>query len=110
MFSPELKKGSVELMVLSVIEDEDRHGYQIGKLIESRSGGQVQFHVTSLYPVLYRMENRGWIKGRWVEKPGTRRRCFYSVTAEGARVLASKRKTWQAFTVAVNQVIGVSHA
>jgi PadR family transcriptional regulator PadR len=110
MFSPELKKGSVELMVLSVIEDEPRHGYEIGKLIEIRSGGQIQFHITSLYPVLYRMENRGWIKGRWVEKEGVRRRCYYRLTKEGEQVLGRERKKWQAFTAAVNEVIGTSHA
>jgi len=110
MFSSEQKKGSVELMVLSVIEDDPRHGYEIGKLIETRSGGQIQFHITSLYPVLYRMENRGWIAGRWVEQEGVRRRCYYRLTKEGRKVLARERKSWQAFTVAVNQVIGVSHA
>ena len=110
MFSPEQKKGSVELMVLSVIEDEPHHGYEIGKLIETRSGGQIQFHLTSLYPVLYRMENRGWIKGRWVEKEGVRRRCYYRLTKEGSQILARERKSWQAFTLAVNQVIGLSHA
>ena len=110
MFSPEMKKGSVELMVLSVIEDEPRHGYEIGTLIETRSGGEIQFHLTSLYPVLYRMENRGWIHGRWVEKEGVRRRCYYQLTDEGHRILARERKQWQAFTVAVNQVIGLSHA
>ena len=110
MFSPEMKKGSVELMVLSMIEDEPRHGYEIGKLIETRSGGQIQFHITSLYPVLYRMENRGWISGRWVEKEGVRRRCYYQMTKEGRGILKRERRQWQAFTVAVNQVIGVSHA
>jgi len=110
MFSPELKKGSVELMVLSVIEGEPRHGYDIGKLIEIRSGGKIQFHITSLYPVLYRMENRGWIKGRWVEKEGVRRRCYYHLTKEGEKVLAGERRKWEAFTAAVNEVIGLNHA
>lgn len=110
MFSPELKKGSVELMVLAVIEDHARHGYEIGKRIESRSGGQIQFNVSSLYPVLYRMEEKGWIKGRWVERAGERRRCFYSLSEEGRRVLERQRRTWEAFTVAVNRVVGVSRA
>lgn len=110
MFSPEMKKGSVELMVLSLIEDEPRHGYDIGRLIEERSGGQIQFHVTSLYPVLYRMEKRGWIKGRWVEKKGERRRCYYRLTAEGEKVLERQRVRWAAFTAAVERVIGASHA
>jgi transcriptional regulator len=100
----------VELLVLSVIEDEPRHGYEIGSLIETRSGGQIQFHLTSLYPVLYRLENRGWISGRWVEKEGVRRRCYYRLTKEGRRMLAKERERWQAFTVAVNKVTGLSHA
>jgi len=110
VFSPELKKGSVELMVLAVIEDRARHGYEIGKLIESRSGGQIQFNISSLYPVLYRMEEKGWITGRWVERAGERRRCFYSLSEEGRRVLERQRRTWEAFTVAVNRVVGVSRA
>lgn len=110
MFSAELKKGSVELMVLAAIEDRDRHGYEIGKLIESRSGGLMRFNVSSLYPVLYRMEERGWISGRWVEAPGKRRRCHYSLSKEGRRILARERRTWEAFAAAVAQVVGVSHA
>ena len=110
MFTPELKKGSVELLVLSLLTDQARHGYEIGKLIAYRSGGGLQFRVSSLYPVLYRMEKRGWIKGRWVEKEGERRRCFYSLTQKGMRALKSKRQTWAAYTDAVNQVIGLGHA
>ena len=110
MFSPELKKGSVELMVLAVLEDAPRHGYEIGKRIDARSDGQIQFNVSSLYPVLYRMEERGWIRGRWIEKTGERRRCHYTLTNEGRRVLARERRTWEAFTLAVNHVIGARHA
>jgi transcriptional regulator len=110
VFSPELKKGSVELMVLSILGREPRHGYDIGRMIETRSGGRIQFNITSLYPVLYRMEERGWIAGRWVEKKGERRRCYYRLTPEGERVLAEQRKEWQAFTAAVELVIGASHA
>ena len=110
MFSAELKKGSVELMVLSVLEAEARHGYEIGKLIESRSGGLIQFHITSLYPVLYRMQDRGWIKGRWVEKEGERRRCYYHLTDQGREVLERQRESWREFTAAVDEVAGLSHA
>lgn len=103
----ELKKGSTELLVLALVEGRPRHGYEIGKLIEQRSGGVVQFHVASLYPLLYRLEKRGWIDGRWVEKAGQRRRRFYRITAEGRRVLAAQRNTWQEFVAAVNRVVGV---
>lgn len=110
MFSPELKKGSVELLVLSLLEDEQRHGYEIGKLIEARSGGSLQFQVSSLYPVLARLEERGWIRGRWVEKAGERRRRFYGLTDAGAEALARKRETWRTYARAVNRVAGLSHA
>src|SRR5918996_4651325 len=91
----ELKKGSAELIVLSILEPRARHGYEIGKLIEERSRGQLKFHVTSLYPLLYRLEERGWLHGRWVEKAGQRRRRFYSLTAEGRNTLARQRQTWK---------------
>src|SRR5690349_17626365 len=106
MFSAELKKGSTEMLVLSLIEERPRHGYEIGKLIEQRSGGRLTFALPTLYPTLLRLENRGWIKGRWVEKAGERERCFYRLTSEGRRVLADKRRTWRAYVAAVNQVIG----
>jgi transcriptional regulator len=91
----ELKKGSAELIILSILEPRARHGYEISKLIEMRSGGQMKFHVASLYPLLYRLEERGWLQGRWVEKAGERRRRFYSLTAEGRRVLSRQRETWE---------------
>ena len=110
MFSPEMKKGSMEMLILSLLEARARHGYEIGKLIESRSGGKLKFALPSLYPALLRLENRGWIKGRWVEKPGERQRCFYKLTAEGRRVLAQKQETWTEYIAAVNGVMGTSGA
>ena len=106
----ELKKGSAELIILSILETRPRHGYEICKLIEQRSHGTMRFHVASLYPLLYRLEERGWIKGTWVEKPDERRRRFYRVTAEGQRVLAQQRKTWAAFVEAVRRVTGGERA
>jgi PadR family transcriptional regulator len=106
----ELKKGSAELIILSILESRARHGYEIGKLIEERSRGQLKFHVTSLYPLLYRLEERGWLHGRWVEKSGERRRRFYSLTAEGRRVLVRQRTTWRTFVEAMHLITGVEHA
>jgi PadR family transcriptional regulator len=106
----ELKRGSAELLILSVLEARPRHGYDLSKLIQARSGGQLTFHIDSLYPLLYRLEERGWIKGTWVEKPGERRRRFYKVTAEGRRVLTQQKKTWAAFVAAVRRVTGDEHA
>lgn len=110
MFSSELKKGSTELLILSLLEARPRHGYEIGKLIESRSGGKLTFALPSLYPTLLRLENRGWIKGRWVEKAGERQRCFYRLTPKGRKVLARQRDTWAEYIIAVNKVIKPSRA
>ena len=106
----EWKKGSAELLVLSLLEDQARHGYDIAKLIQIRSGGVLRFHVTSLYPLLYRLEERSWIKSRWVEKAEQRRRRYYTLTPEGRKVLSSQRKSWKEFVAAMGRVTGVEHA
>jgi transcriptional regulator len=110
MLDRELKKGSAELIILSILEPRARHGYEISKLIEARSNGQLKFHVASLYPLLYRLEERGWLQGRWVEKAGARRRRFYSLTAPGRRVLADQRQTWKSFVEAMALITGGEHA
>ena len=106
----ELKKGSAELLILSLVEDQPRHGYDIGQLIELRSGGLLRFNVASLYPLLYRLEKRGWIRGRWVEKPGQRRRRYYRLTASGRKVLAAQRDGWLEFVEAISRITGIQHA
>lgn len=106
----EWKKGSTELLVLSLVESRPRHGYEIAKLIEARSQGALRFHAASLYPLLYRMERKGMIQGRWIEKAGQRRRRCYSLTVEGKNRLAEQRRGWRAFVRAVGRVTGVAHA
>ncbi len=106
----ELKKGSAELLILSLLEIQARHGYDISKLIEERSGGTVKFRVASLYPLLYRLEKRGWIQGRWVEKAGQRRRRYYRLTPSGHKVLESQKRGWQEFVEAINRITGAEHA
>jgi len=110
MLDRELKKGSAELLILSLVEHEPRHGYELSKLIDSRSNGAIRFHVASLYPLLYRLEKRGWIEGRWVEKARQRRRRYYRLTAEGRRVLAAQRRNWRQFVEAIARITGVQHA
>ena len=105
----ELKRGSAELLILALLEARPRHGYELSKLIKDRSAGQLTFHIDSLYPLLYRLEERGWIKGTWVEKPDERRRRYYKVTAQGEKILAAQRKAWHTFVAAVGQVIGEEH-
>jgi PadR family transcriptional regulator, regulatory protein PadR len=106
----ELKRGSAELLILSLLEARPRHGYELSKLITTRSDGQLVFHIDSLYPLLYRLEERGWIKGTWVEKPDERRRRYYKVTPEGRRALAQQKATWDSFVEAVRRVTEGGHA
>lgn len=106
----EWKKGSAELLILSLLEARPRHGYEISKLIEQRSEGTIRYHVASLYPLLYRLEERGWVEGRWIEKTGQRRRRYYRLTRTGRKVLASQRHGWQAFVQAVGRVAEIERA
>ena len=110
MSDREVKRGSTKLLILALVEDQPRHGYDIAKLIDERSDGVLQFHVASLYPLLYRLEQRGLIQGRWVEKAGQRRRRYYKLTAAGQKVLAEQRRTWKDFFAALDRVAGISHA
>src|SRR6266567_1701159 len=97
-------------VILSLVEDRPRHGYDIGQLIELRSRGALRFNVASLYPLLYRLEKRGWIRGRWVEKAGQRRRRYYRLTPTGKRVLAAQRDGWKEFVGAINRITGIQYA
>jgi PadR family transcriptional regulator PadR len=110
MLDREVKRGSAEMLILALVEDRPRHGYEIAKLIEQRSDGVLQFHVASLYPLLYRLEKLGLINGRWVEKAGQRRRRFYKLTPAGQKVLAQQRKTWKDFFAALDRVAGINPA
>jgi PadR family transcriptional regulator PadR len=110
MLTEALKKGSAEFLILSLLQARPRHGYELQKLIESRSRGVLIFNVASLYPLLYGMEEEGWIVGRWVEKTGERRRRFYTLTAAGREALAAQRASWREFVTAINLVAGVRHA
>ena len=110
MLDRELKKGSAELLILSLVEDQPRHGYDLSKLIEARSGGVLTFRVASLYPLLYRLEKRGWLQGRWVEKAGQRRRRYYRLTADGRGVLKARRRSWSEFVAAVRRIVGPDYA
>ena len=101
----EAKKGSAAVVILAIVEKESHHGYEIAKLIEQRSAGSLKFTLASLYATLYRMEDRGWIKGRWIEKAGQRRRCHYRITEAGRKVLAQQRSGWERFVGAINRIV-----
>jgi transcriptional regulator len=106
----ELKRGSTELLILSLLEYRARHGYEISKLIEDRSGGVLTFNVASFYPLLYRLEQRGLITGRWVEKAGQRRRRYYKLTPSGKKMLKAQRSTWREFVEAIQRITEAEHA
>ena len=106
----EAKKGTAELVVLAILEDEPRHGYELAQSIEMRSGGALTFNFASLYATLYKLEERKWIKGRWVEKPGQRRRRYYTITPDGRQVLSAQRKEWRRFFELIRELAGVGHA
>ncbi len=106
----ELKRGSTEVLILALLEDRQRHGYEISRLIDERSQGAISFHTASLYPTLYRLEDRGLIEGRWVEKAGQRRRRYYRLTPAGRKVLTSQRSTWETFFLALDRVARIRHA
>jgi len=106
----ELKRGSTELLILALLEERQRHGYEIGRLIEERSDGEINFHVASLYPTLYRLEQKGFIEGRWVEKSGQRRKRYYRLTTAGRKALAQQRTVWDTFFGALNRIARIRHA
>ncbi len=99
-----LQKTSAEMVVLALLEQRERHGYELAKLIESRSEGKMDFHVASLYPMLYRLEAKGWVVGRWVERPNERRKRFYKITSEGKKTLALQKKSWRDFFDTLDRV------
>lgn len=110
VINKELRKGSADLLILALVEERPRHGYEIARLIDERSGGALKYHVASLYPTLYRLEDRGLIEGRWVEKTGIRRRRYYRLLPKGRRVLAAERTIFQRFFATLDRVARIAPA
>lgn len=105
----ELQKGSAEMILLALLEPRPRHGYELAKMIETQSGSRLQFQVASLYPMLYRLERKKLVDGKWIEKSGERRRRYYRLTRAGRKSLASHRRNWREFVDALNGLTGFSH-
>src|ERR1700736_2978186 len=110
MANADMQKGGAEMILLALLEEGARHGYELAKLIEAQSDSQLQFHVASLYPMLYRLERKGLVEGKWVEKAGERRRRYYKLTPLGRKALLSHRRNWREFVAALNRVTGFGHA
>ena len=110
IFEAAARKGSAEILILASLEDGQLHGYDIAREIARKSDGLLTFHVASLYPLLYKLEDRKWIQGRWVEKAGQRRRRYYKLTAAGRTTLTSQRGRWATFVNALTKAAGLRHA
>jgi len=77
MIASGIKRGTAELAILSVLENGALHGYEMARRIEEQTKGSLRFTLAALYPMLYRMEQRGWIRGSWeTSSNGRRRRCY----------------------------------
>ncbi|HEV2296995.1 MAG TPA: helix-turn-helix transcriptional regulator [Candidatus Acidoferrales bacterium] len=110
MIAPAMKRGSGELAILTVLAEERLHGYEIAKRIEQQTSGVLRFNLASLYPLLYTMEKRGWVKGTWeIAASGRKRRC-YRLTPAGRKYLAPLRQEWTRFFRALHRLAGVAHA
>ncbi|MGA3325723.1 MAG: PadR family transcriptional regulator [Terriglobia bacterium] len=105
-----IKRGSGELAILALLDQEPLHGYEISKRIAQQTAGVLQFNLASLYPLLYRMEKRGWVKGKWEEAKSGRQRRYYHLTRNGKKQLAPLRLEWAMFFQALHRIAGVAHA
>jgi PadR family transcriptional regulator PadR len=110
MIASAMKCGRGELAILTVLAEERLHGYEIAKRIEQQTAGVLRFNLASLYPMLYEMEKRGWVKGRWeIAASGRRRRC-YRLTPAGRKRLAPLKREWTEFFRALHRLAGVANA
>ena len=101
----ELLQGTLDLLILKTLLPQPLHGWGISKRLTSISRHVLEIGQGSLYPALYRLEDRGWIQAEWGTSPEGRRAKFYTLTAEGRRRFAEERASWRLFSVAVEQVL-----
>lgn len=105
-----IARGSAELAILSLLSHQPLYGFEIAKRIEEESGGALRFNLASLYPMLYELEKRGWIKGRWEQNRAGRDRRYYCLTQSGKKQLAPLRREWRSFFRALDRLAEVSRA
>jgi PadR family transcriptional regulator, regulatory protein PadR len=108
--SPKIARGSAEIAILALLAEESLYGFEISKRIEERTGGALHFTLASLYPMLYDLEKRGLIAGRWEANRAGRDRRYYSLTPAGKKELVPLRREWNFFFQALDRIAGVSHA
>jgi PadR family transcriptional regulator, regulatory protein PadR len=105
-----IARGSAELAILSLLAEQPLYGFEISKRIEERTAGALRFTLASLYPMLYELEKRGWIAGRWEANQAGRDRRYYSLTKAGRKELAPLRREWSFFFHALDRLAGVTNA
>src|SRR5688500_2375208 len=101
MFKNEIKKGTVQLIVLSLVERQPMYGYEIIQHVHKQTDGTFKWNEAALYPTLYRLEGSGLLSSYWEDAPGRRRRKYYSLTPKGKRALATQRAEWQTISALV---------
>ena len=105
-----LLQGTLELLVLKTLSWGPMHGYGIAGWIEGATGDVLRVEEGSLYPALYRMTRKGWIRGEWGVSENNRRAKFYQLTAEGQRQYRDQTSGWQRMAAAVSQAVGATQA
>jgi PadR family transcriptional regulator PadR len=105
-----IARGSTELVILSLLAEQTLYGFEISRRIEERTSGALRFELASLYPMLYDLERRGLVKGRWQPGSAGRDRRYYSLTPKGKTQLVPLRQEWRSFFQALDCLAGVSHA
>jgi PadR family transcriptional regulator PadR len=108
----QMRKGTTTVAILKLLVDEEKplHGYEIIRRLDARGEGYFRFKEGLVYPRLHRMERDGLLKGRWLGRPGTRRRKMYAVTEKGRRQLEVEMERWQTFSRQMDQLLGLEGA
>jgi DNA-binding PadR family transcriptional regulator len=105
-----IARGSAELAILALLDKQQLYGFEIAKRIEEGSEGALRFNLASLYPMLYTLEKRGWINGRWEANRAGRDRRYYCLTPTGRKKIAPLRLEWKTFFRALDLLAGVTRA
>lgn len=103
--STELLQGTLDLIVLKSLSWGPMHGFGLARWIQLTTDDVLQVEEGSLYPALYRMENRGWIKAHWDLTENGRRAKYYKLTAAGKRQLADESRTWEQLSGAIAKIM-----
>ena len=101
----DLLQGTLDMLILKALSAGEMHGYGVGQRIELLAEDLLKVEEGSLYPALYRLEERGWIRSEWGKSENNRRARFYSLTAAGRRQLGVEEENWRRLVLAVGKVM-----